>query len=241
MLVAARGHVAQIEAEIAEVEQAEKALPPLRGAEVHVPTAIVRGSPPAPSHTQLTIKQLVMQALRAKHPGGFDTAQLREFIRDAYGRTIEPDSLRPQLVRLKSDDWIVARENIWYLTKRALVWDNPRSMNVKDEPSETDVATQRLRDLQDSVNATYRAVISTSKKGESPGQAEPIDLLKLAQELAWRPEDTAACERAEIERRLKEASDVDLARELKNRGLLGKVSVENLRAAVKKKRTVRFI
>jgi hypothetical protein len=152
-----RRHVVEIEAEIAEVEQAEKALPPLAGAEVHVSVATVHGSAPHPSYflkgsdvdlvhsrhqqfAQMTIKQLVMQALHAKHPDGFDTTQLREFIRDAYNRAIAPDSLRPQLLRLKSDNWIEARENVWYLTKWALVHDHPRSMNVNDEPSESDTA-----------------------------------------------------------------------------------------------------
>jgi hypothetical protein len=56
---------------------------------------------------------------------------------------------------------------------------------------------------------------------------ERDDLMTWARENAWTAEDDAAAERAEIERRLKQASDVALARELKARGLFGKVPGDN--------------
>ena len=52
-------------------------------------------------------------------------------------------------------------------------------------------------------------------------------MLAAAEKLAWTAEDDARCEREEIERHLKLASDVDLAREMKARGLLGQVAGDN--------------
>ena len=51
----------------------------------------------------MTIKKLVIQALLDHLKMGANAALMRDFIRDAYGRKIEPSSLRPQLHRLKAD------------------------------------------------------------------------------------------------------------------------------------------
>ncbi len=58
---------------------------------------------PAGRYEKMTIKELAMQALIDNFPEGATLAQIRDFIRDAYGRTIEPSSLRPQMHRLKVD------------------------------------------------------------------------------------------------------------------------------------------
>jgi hypothetical protein len=50
----------------------------------------------------LTIKQLVVQALLDHYMGGATSADLREFIHNAYARSVEASSLRPQLHRLKA-------------------------------------------------------------------------------------------------------------------------------------------
>jgi len=50
----------------------------------------------------LTIKQLAIKALVDGFPSGGKLMEIRDFIRSAYGRTIEPSSLRPQLHRLKA-------------------------------------------------------------------------------------------------------------------------------------------
>jgi hypothetical protein len=51
---------------------------------------------------KLTIKQLVIQAMHDHFQAGATSQSLREFIRNAYGREIEQESLRPQLHRLKA-------------------------------------------------------------------------------------------------------------------------------------------
>jgi hypothetical protein len=143
-LVATRGRIAEIEAQIAEVDQAEKALPAPRNVTLEAETGHYRitgvdaeltRTPPAgrtkfrdampndlvDRFAHMTIKQLVMQALRDKHPAGLATGAIGEFIRDAYNRAIAPDSLRPQILRLKTDGWIIAVSDAWHLTKAAVL------------------------------------------------------------------------------------------------------------------------
>jgi hypothetical protein len=59
----------------------------------------------------MTIKKLIVQAMLDNFPHGATAARLRDFIRNAYGRPIEPSSLRPQLHRLKADGVIVNHGN----------------------------------------------------------------------------------------------------------------------------------
>jgi hypothetical protein len=91
-----------------------------------------------------TIKELVVQALLDHFPDGGTAADIRNFIRDAYGRTIEPSSLRPQMHRLKTDE-ILRHEpstDTWNFRdgKRALYarYDHPTSRKamreLQDEP-----------------------------------------------------------------------------------------------------------
>ena len=55
----------------------------------------------APSpYANLTMKELVVKALREHFHQGATTRQLLEFFRDAWGREIERTSLSPQLTRL---------------------------------------------------------------------------------------------------------------------------------------------
>jgi hypothetical protein len=58
------------------------------------------------SYAGMTIKQLVLRALFDHFHEGATAPQLREFIRDAYGREIEPSSLSPQLTRLREEGLI---------------------------------------------------------------------------------------------------------------------------------------
>jgi hypothetical protein len=96
------------------------------------------------SYEQMTIKELVIQALLDHFPTGTNLALLRDFIRDAYRRTIEPSSLRPQMHRLKADRVLFhdPASDLWNLDprKRALyrMYDHPTSRaamkELQDEP-----------------------------------------------------------------------------------------------------------
>lgn len=54
-------------------------------------------------YQKMTIKELAIQALLDHFPNGGTLADIRDFIRDGYGRIIEPSSFRPQMHRLKQD------------------------------------------------------------------------------------------------------------------------------------------
>jgi hypothetical protein len=64
-----------------------------------VTDVIVRLDP----YSHMTIKELVIQALIDHFPKGGTLTEIRDVIRNAYRRTIEPPSLRPQMHRLKAD------------------------------------------------------------------------------------------------------------------------------------------
>jgi hypothetical protein len=55
-------------------------------------------------YESMTIKEMVVQALLDHFPKGGTMTEIRDFIRNAYGRTIEPSSLRPQMHRLKASE-----------------------------------------------------------------------------------------------------------------------------------------
>ncbi len=67
-----------------------------------------------------SIRSLIIQAMLAKPQflaNGATAPELREFIRDAYGREIERTSLSPQLSRLKDDGLLaLTTDGVWRLT-----------------------------------------------------------------------------------------------------------------------------
>jgi hypothetical protein len=69
----------------------------------------------------MTIKQMVVQALIDHFPKGGSSAQIRDYIRNAYGRAIDPGSLRPQMHRLKADSILFHEptSDTWNLTDHA--------------------------------------------------------------------------------------------------------------------------
>jgi hypothetical protein len=101
---------------------------------------------------EMTIKELVVQSLLDNFPNGATAAQIREFIRDAYGRPIEPSSLRPQMHRLKAD--AILEQNalsgdIWNLNPAAKV-----GFRMYDHPTSRK-AMKALQDEPDPVNALH--------------------------------------------------------------------------------------
>jgi hypothetical protein len=164
-----RAHLARIDAELAEIEKAERALPPVFGTFADAPNTLDNilpanhnalfevpfpGAVPFPgllgqavhdSFAGMTIKQLVRRALRDNHPNGMIAMALRDYIRNNYGRDVEPNSLRPQLARLKAAGWILQSGDVWLLSPAGLLYDHPTSMNEKDEPPEQS-ATPEMSD-----------------------------------------------------------------------------------------------
>jgi hypothetical protein len=73
---------------------------------------------PSP-YQHLTMKQLVTRALAEHFKQGATAKQLREFIRDVWGRDIPRANLSPQLSRLKGDGYVRLNEEtgIWSLAR----------------------------------------------------------------------------------------------------------------------------
>ena len=70
------------------------------------------------AYQHLTMKQLVVKALKEHFPDGATAKQLREFIRDAWNRDIERANLSPQLSRLHGEGVIEWCDGIWSLKKQ---------------------------------------------------------------------------------------------------------------------------
>ncbi len=63
----------------------------------------------ATAFDQMTIKELIIQAFLDAFPQGAAANDIRQFIHDGYGRSIESGSFRSQIHRLKMDN--IARHN----------------------------------------------------------------------------------------------------------------------------------
>jgi hypothetical protein len=164
-VAALKGQILPLERELREIEIAIEALPPpaptsLSDAALNYP--INQGLSSAKMtfglaelgrtvherFKSMTIKELVVQALLDAFPNGASPAQIRDFIRDAYGREVEPASLRPQLHRLKSDGKLMvvtfgSGDTMWNLLPKARLlyskYDHPTSRLamkelLQDEP-----------------------------------------------------------------------------------------------------------
>src|SRR5882757_1579163 len=147
---ALRGRLSPKEAELAQIRQMKAALeqPKSLGDLVETPSdsieTLLGGSSPAPTglfalgnavgryssdplsppstyYSTMTIKESVIQALLDHFREGGTAAAIREFIRNAYGRIIEPSSLRPQMHRLKADNILMHEPSMdtWNLTANA--------------------------------------------------------------------------------------------------------------------------
>jgi hypothetical protein len=92
----------------------------------HLDLGLTHQPPDLPAFTltpQPTIKELILKAMDAAfRKDGATPAQLREFIRDAYGREIDRNSLSPQIARLKDEHLIKQKpgEEVWRLTQEGL-------------------------------------------------------------------------------------------------------------------------
>jgi hypothetical protein len=110
-------------------------------------------------YAEMTIKELVIQALLDHYTNGATTIEIRDFIQDAYGRDIMPSSLRPQMHRLKADG-ILSQDptaDKWNFTKgkrgRYKMYDHPSSRKalkeLRDEPPEG-LSSDQITDIEKS-------------------------------------------------------------------------------------------
>lgn len=155
-IAAIKGQLAPKEAELVQIEKALTILEP--PPDYVSPEAALKsfldntsGAADAkrsidPKYANMTIKELVIQALIDHFPKGGTMMEIRDFIRLGYGRTIEPSSLRPQMHRLKAAG-ILGQDpstDTWNFRdgKRSLyaMYDHPTSRaamkELKDDPPE---------------------------------------------------------------------------------------------------------
>jgi len=124
--------------------EAEFAASPLLSTNYDAALASVIGGRSMPPYHAMTIKELTIQALLDHFPLGGTIAEIRDFIRDAYSRTVELGSLRTQMHRLKADNilGLDPSTDTWNFRdgKRALyaMYDHPTSRSamkeLQDEP-----------------------------------------------------------------------------------------------------------
>lgn len=162
-LAAARSHTATIEGELREVKMAKEALGSMPGrvalegrvtigglkarGTLSAHATIAGGLSADPSrYAGMTIKELAIQAIIDGFPNGATMMDIRNFIRDGYGREIPPSSLRPQMHRLKADG-ILGQDpstDTWNFQdgkrRQYVLYNHPRSRaampELKDEPAE---------------------------------------------------------------------------------------------------------
>ena len=178
-----RGHLAQREYELAQITHFRASQTIAGGAGianrgevtagmgvgVSLGVAVVSGTPlplqMAERLEKMTIKQLVVQALLDHFPTGANATLIRDFIRDAYGKVIQPSSLRPQLHRLKADGVLThdTSADLWNLTaekrKQYRLYNHPSSEKMRtelltDEPSEPTTYAEGLREYLPNPAAT---------------------------------------------------------------------------------------
>jgi hypothetical protein len=177
-LSALQAELGPVEAELAQIRRARTAVdtaPTLSGLNSNAapPTGFDYVGPllellDTKSPSEMTIKQLVIRAFTAQFRKGATPAQLREFIRDAYGRDIERGSLSPQLSRMKAEGLIEqdAATDVWKLALRGVTADE--LIAIGHWPPG---AKMKPQDALDNPN-----------------------LLALAERLAWKAEDDAPSE-----------------------------------------------
>lgn len=96
-------NIIHLESELASVRQGLAAL------------RVVKKESPS-THSQLTMKELTLKALKEQFPKGATARQLVDFFALGWNRRdIQPDTLRPQLSRLKAEGKISREGHIWRL------------------------------------------------------------------------------------------------------------------------------
>ena len=116
---ALRGQITPKEQELAEIQKAMEALglyAQSLGLSTDVGALTALPADKVPAHdfvlaqigsqaalAPMTIKQMILNALRDHFRAGAAPAELREYIRTAYGREVDRNSISPQLARLRDE------------------------------------------------------------------------------------------------------------------------------------------
>jgi len=151
-IAALRGQIEAKENELSYVKKAKAATAISVGINrQNEPSIRTSGEMASGKYETMTIKQLVVQALLDHFPNGGTLAQIRDFMRDGYGRQIEPSSLRPQMHRLKADG-VLGQDpstDTWNFQdgKRPLYarYDHPTSRTAMKELQDDETSNQEAK------------------------------------------------------------------------------------------------
>jgi hypothetical protein len=140
-LAALRGRIESKERELAEIKKVRATLTsappsPPDNTSVEVAADVVRAagnqrsvdlinqtgnvqvSGPPPLNEKLTIKEMIVAALRSHFHDGARPAELRTFIQDVWDRKIDRTSLGPQLARLREEGILEQSGTKWRISER---------------------------------------------------------------------------------------------------------------------------
>jgi DNA-binding transcriptional ArsR family regulator len=118
---ALRGQLDPREAELAQIEKMEEllAIAPAAGL-----TDLASGAQLGPSDVQveMTIKEMILSALRDHFiENGASPTDLRDYMRSAYDRDVDRNSISPQLSRLREEGMVdMLNSGKWKLSRHAI-------------------------------------------------------------------------------------------------------------------------
>jgi len=87
--------------------------------------AKIISEPPPPT---MTIKQMIMAALRDHFHNGASPTELRDYMRAVYAKDVDRNSISPQLTRLREQGAVdMLTDGKWKISKMGRMYDHPSS------------------------------------------------------------------------------------------------------------------
>jgi DNA-binding transcriptional ArsR family regulator len=115
-------HIAPREAELAQVKKMRALLADAVAAGLIDLASNTNLEPPMPAtSTDLTIKQMTLCALRDHFTEGASPTELRDYMKSAYAKDIDRNSISPQLTRLREEGMVdMLSSGKWKLSRQGI-------------------------------------------------------------------------------------------------------------------------
>ena len=165
---ALRGQLAPREAELAQIDKTRSMLADIQGSVEASAAPITSENTATRSEStvvlvpspllingrvvHLTIKMMALASLRDHFKSrGATPSEIRDYIKSAYGKDIDRNSIGPQLARLRDQGAVeqVGPDGKWKLTHTGLRYDHPTSWKdmERDEPPDPNAPKTKLADV----------------------------------------------------------------------------------------------
>jgi DNA-binding transcriptional ArsR family regulator len=116
-----RGHLKPMEEELAQVRKIKQFLADAREAGLTELTSEATLPPPVDPDAKITIKEMILAALRDHFHDGASPTELSDYMKSAYGKDVDRNSISPQLSRLKEEGMVDMLSNgKWKLSRHGL-------------------------------------------------------------------------------------------------------------------------